>query len=904
MGLATGTKLGPYEIQSPLGAGGMGEVYRARDTRLERTVAIKVLPQHLSSDPERKQRFEREARAISSLNHPHICTLHDVGSQGGVDFLVMEHLEGETLAQKLFRGALPTQQLLKIGMEIADALDKAHRQGVVHRDLKPGNVMLTKSGAKLLDFGLAKPTGAAAPSSAAGATAITAPDPVSPVTPLTQQGMVVGTFQYMSPEQIEGKEADARTDIFALGAVLYEMATGRRAFDGKSQISVASAILEKEPEPISKAQPMTPPALEHVVKTCLAKDPEERWQSASDIVRELKWIAEAPVAIAPLIPAAPRKHWREWGLALLVGAAMVGASWWISARSSDRKQAPMHLRIASAPGAIPGAGFHTQTFAISPDGNWIIYVVSRGGRQHLFLRELRESEGKLINGTEDAEYPFFSPDSLWIGFNSGNTLKKVPVSGGSPVAICTLPGAFAGGGTGFIGGAWGPDNTIVFIPQFNAGIWTVSAGGGTPRLLLKTDAQKDRIAYLFPQILPDNKGILFTSAPARAMKADEEDIAVLEPGAAEPRILIRGGNNGRYVRTGHLLYARGGALLAVPFDLSRLAVTGTPVSVTGGLETDAVGHSMYSVSADGMLVYEPRSGLKGGPRLAMVDRKGEVRLITDGSDHPLEFSLSPDGRSVVAAVIAVNNDLWTYDVAHGTPLRLTFKPGDEIFPQWTPDGTRVAFGTRVGKIFWKSADGSGEPKEISAGEYPRYPGSFSPDGKTLAFVEIHPSRQRDIWLMPLDGDRKAQPFQTTDADEWAPKFSPDGRWLAYVSNETGRDEVYVRPVGSPGGRKRISTEGGTWPAWARNGRELFFLKGDKLAAVTLDVQGSPVGREHVVLDAPKFGDLQFQADPPFYDVMPDGEHFVMLLNPQYPSPTHYNIVVHWFEELKQLVPTR
>src|SRR5437870_1181034 len=800
MALTNGTKLGPYEIVAPLGAGGMGEVYRAKDTRLGRDVAIKVLPPHLSASPEVRERFEREARAISSLNHARICTLHDVGHQEGVDLQVMEYLEGESLAERLRKGALPLKETVKIGMEVCEALDVAHRAGIVHRDLKPGNIMLTKSGTKLMDFGLAKASVASGggsgnvPLLSAAATVSGA----SPMSPLTTAGQVIGTIQYMSPEQIEGKEADARSDIFALGAVLYEMATGKRPFEGKSQISVASAILEKEPEPISVLQTLTPPSFERVVGACLAKNPDDRFQSALDLKLELKWIAEAPIATAV---AAPRKRWREWAWALFAGVAIASAFWGISARSSNQKPAPTHLSIALAPGAISSADQFNDKFAISPDGSWIVYVVARGGRRQLFLRAIRESEGKPINGTDDADQPFVSPDSLWIAFVSGGTLKKVPVSGGSSIAICSLSSTPGGGGTGFIGGAWRPDNTIVFVPQFDAGIWTVSASGGTPQLFLNTDPEKDRIAYIDLQVLPGNKGILFTLVPGRAMRAEEEDVAVLETGAAEPRILIRGGSNGRYARTGHLLYARGGALLAVPFDLSRLAVTGTPVSAIDGLE-------------------------------------------------------------------------------------------------------RNPFGTRTGKMFWKLADGTGEREEISRGEYPRYPGSFSPDGKMLAFVEIHPSRQRDIWLMPLDGDRRAQPFQTTDADEWAPKFSPDGHRVAYASNETGRDEVYVRPIGSPGGRKQISTEGGTWPAWARNGRELFFLKGDKLAAVTLDAESNPVGQARVVLDAPKLADLQFQADSPWYDVMPDGEHFVMLLSPQYPSPTHYNIVVNWFEELKQLVPTR
>ena len=345
-------------------------------------------------------------------------------------------------------------------------------------------------------------------------------------------------------------------------------------------------------------------------------------------------------------------------------------------------------------------------------------------------------------------------------------------------------------------------------------------------------------------------------------------------------------------------------MLSVPFDLARLAVTGTPASVVDGIELGFNGGSYYDVSQNGTLLYEPASGLKDARRFVMVDRKGNMQPITERRGLLSEFSLSNDGKHIAARVVAVNDDVWTFDVATGTPLRLTSEPLDELFPQWTPDGSRIAFATRTGKIFWKPADGSGPREELSRGEYPRSTGSFSPDGKTLAFVETHPSRQGDIWLLPLDGDRKAQPLLATDADETAPKFSPDGHWLAYVSNETGRDEIYVRPIGSAGGRKRVSTEGGSSPAWARNGRELFFVRGDKLAAVTLDAQANPVAKNRVILDAPKLDDLAFQEDFPFYDVMPDGEHFVMVLSPRYPPPTHYNVIINWFEELKRKAATR
>jgi serine/threonine-protein kinase len=538
-----------------------------------------------------------------------------------------------------------------------------------------------------------------------------------------------------------------------------------------------------------------------------------------------------------------------------------------------------------------GGGSLYEPFTISPDGQWLVYTVIRDGKTQLLLRSIQEFEGKLIAGTEGGSVPFFSPDSQWIGFGAGKELKKVAVSGGSPVVICTCLNAF-------LVGDWGADNRILFVPDFNLGIWTVPAGGGTASQLLKTDETKDRIAYTYVQLLPENKGILLSFASGQTINADDEKIAILEPGAAEPRIIVQGGSNPRYLPTGNLVYVRGGSLLSVGFDLARLALTGTPVTLIDGIERNVTGDSEYAVSQNGTLVYEPAAGIQAGGRFVMVDRKGSVRPITERRGAPSDFSLSHDGKYIAARLIAINDDIWTYDVATGTPTRLTFEPFDELFPQWTPDGTRIAFSTRTGKIYWKPADGSAPREELSAGEYPRQTGSFSPDGKTLAFVESHPTRRGDIWLMSLD-DRKAQPFLATDANESAPRFSPDGHSLAYVSDETGRNEIYIRPIGSVGGRKRVSTEGGNWPAWARNGKELFFLRDDKLASVTLDAQANAIGRDRILLDAPALDDLIFTGNGPMYDVMPDGEHFVMVLRPRNAAASHYNLIVNWFEELRR-----
>ncbi|HXE92069.1 MAG TPA: protein kinase [Terriglobales bacterium] len=823
MALPSGTKLGPYEIVEPIGAGGMGEVYRARDTRLERTVAIKVLPSHLSSDPERKQRFEREARAISSLQHPHICTLHDVGSQDGIDFLVMEHLEGETLAERLKKGALATEQVLKIGMEVADALDKAHRKGVVHRDLKPGNIMLTKSGAKLLDFGLAK--GTAAVGSGTLATAITAPTPVSPAspaTPLTQHGTVVGTFQYMSPEQVEGKEADARTDIFALGAVLYEMATGKRAFEGKSQLSVASAILEKDPEPITRVQPLAPAALEHVVRTCLAKDPEERWQSAADVKRELRWIAEGGSTAAAAAMAAPQRKARErlgWGvaaaMALVAVALSAGYRW---GGSAPAPEVAKRFAVTLPASTVLFTGL-TNAIAVSPDGRYFVYraAQSTGGWQ-LFLHSVSELEAKPIPGSEDALNPFFSPDGKWVAFFAGGKLKKAALSGGAPLIISDAPEGR--------GASWGPDDTIVFGLPGNNGLRRVSAKGGKAEELTRLDASQREVSHRWPEFLPGGKEVVFA---IQGLSANWEDarIAVLSLETGRWRTLLEGGSNPHYSPTGHLVYARAGMLMAVPFDVKRLEVTGSPVPVLEEVFMNrTAGNAEAAFSPEGTLLYVAGRGTEEPRELVWVDRKGTTQatgLASAAFEQPM---LSPDGKKVAVHMLPPSDDIWVYDLERGTLTRLTFQAGEDESPAWSADGKHVTYSSTISDapraILWKNADGSGTEETLASTGLHIHLGTVSRDGKWLAYTNYESETRGDLWLLPLDGERKPQPFLQTPFNERDPKISPDGQWIAYTSDETGRDEVYVQALGGAGGKYQVSSAGGFGGLWARNGRELFY----------------------------------------------------------------------------------
>jgi WD40 repeat protein len=885
MALEAGTRLGPYEIISPIGAGGMGEVYRARDTRLERTVAIKVLPALLSSDQGLKQRFEQEARAISSLNHPHICTLHDVGTQDGVGFLVMEYLDGETLSHRLRKGSLPLEQALKIGTEIGMALEIAHSNGIIHRDLKPSNIMLTKTGVKLMDFGLAKPAQVEGASSATMPTVSKA---------LTAEGAIVGTLQYMSPEQLEGKEADARSDVFALGAVLYEMFTGRQAFTGKSRASVIAAILTSEPSPISQLQPLSSPMLDHVINRALAKDPNERWQTARDFTSELRWVAAGGFAAGVAAPVTARRKLRErlgWSLVLLFALTAALVSWRLV---RERRSPPLPLRLSILLPPTEPLGFSRDRAAIamSPDGMQLAYTARLGDTSQLYLRALDRLEPMLVPGSENAYIPFFSPDSHWVGFFARGKLKTAAVAGGVPQDICSAGDA--------IGASWGSDDMIYFTPLWTKGIWRVPARGGREELVIAPEPGKSERAYLWPEVLPGGKALLFTAWTGGSF--DGAHIVALRLDTHEQRTVIAGGTYARYVPTGHLVYARGTELLAVPFDLTRLEVHGTAVPVLEGLMTGASsGDADFAFSRDGTLLYVP-----GGLRLleyalVWVDQKAAVRPMS-GRERSFEVPrLSPDGRRVAVVIAGSTYDVWLYDVARDTLTRLTFG-GDDNYPVWSPDGKRIAFNsTRAGaaNLYLTAADGSGTVERLTTSDYSQYPGSWSPDGKFLAFTEeAHPDTGDDIWLLPLHGDRRPQPLLQTPFDEWQPRFSPDGRWLAYTSNESGNPEVYVQPFPSLGAKWKISTDGGSEPMWSPTGREIFYRNGDKMMAVSLETRPIfAIAKSRLVSQTPY---AHISSDIPNYDVAPDGQRLLMVKeNQQKGTVTQLNVVLNWFEDLKQ-----
>jgi len=908
MPLANGTKLGPYEIVAAIGAGGMGEVYRARDMRLDRTVAIKVLPEHLADTPEAKQRFEQEARAVSALNHPSICTLFDVGSQDGTEFLVMEYLEGETLAARLEKGALPLDQALKTGIEVADGLDKAHRAGIIHRDLKPGNIMLTKTGAKLLDFGLAK----AILPPASGATLTSMAMRTTPGTkPLTQQGTIVGTFQYMSPEQVEAKELDARSDLFSFGSVLYEMLAGRAAFQGRSQLSVASAILEKDPEPISALQPMTPPALDRTVRKCLAKDPEDRWQTARDLLLELKWIAEAGSQAgvpAPVVSYRKNRERTAWVLAAIFVLTAIALAIGLVQRAPKPMQ-PVRLSTELGADVRLSSLILGADAVLSPDGSRLALVAEGSDKiARLYLRSLDQWQVNVLPGTEAARDPFFSPDSQWIAFFAGSKLKKISVQGGAAVTLCDVSNSR--------GGNWGTDGTIVFSRSSRGGLYKVSSAGGTPEPFSTTDQQQNENTERWPQFLPGGKAVVFTSS-GTATNFEDADIVAYSTVSGPPKTILHGGFYARYLPTGHLVYVHNGTLFAVPFDSKRLEVTGQPVPVVEGVATNPdTGGAQYSVSDSGTLVYVAGSAVNLDTSIDWMDAAGKFTPLRETPEYYGDLAFSPDGKRLAMDITSESGtNIWVYEWERDTLTRLTFAGNVSRYPVWTPDGQRIVYSSSgkwsVLNLWWIRADGGGDAQRLTESNETQEPRSWSPDGKILAFFQNNPGTSWDIMTLPIEGSEKTgwkpgqpKPFVNTPSTELLPAFSPDGRWIAYTSNESGSREVYVRPFPGPGGKWQISTGGGTLPEWHRNGKELFFHTPDtKIMVVSYTSSGDSFHADKPRLWSP--GQFTDRGGSFSMSLYPDGKRFAVLkapANEAAPSPINkVNFIFNFFDELRRKV---
>jgi serine/threonine protein kinase len=882
MALISGTHLGPYEVIGPLGAGGMGEVYRARDTRLDRTVAIKILPAEFTSDPLRKQRFEREAKTISSLNHPHICVLYDVGDQDGMDYLVMECVEGETLAKRLEKGPLPLDQVLKFGMQIAEALDKAHRSGVVHRDLKPGNIMLTPTGAKLLDFGLAK----VAVPLAAAATLTAAAHNQSPV---TQQGTIVGTFQYMSPEQVEGAEIDGRSDIFSLGAVLYEMLTGKRAFEGKSQLSIASAILEKEPPPLSTVMPLTPPALDRVVRTCLAKNPDERFQSAHDLKLQLEWIREAGSQAGA--PATTRPSGRPALATLLLGAGCLLlaalAAFYFFHRTASRATL-MQFSIAA-----PEKAFMGYSLAISPNGNWVVFEASSEGKDSLWIRPLDSLKAHALNGTEGGTLPFWSPDSKAIGFFAEGKLKKIEVSSGAIQVLCSAADAR--------GGTWNPGGTILFSPDSVSPLFQVSADGGSPTQATKNDSSLGEISHRWPVFLPDGRHFLFFT---RTTGKESEPVYIGSLDGPERKRLLESSSGVTYAPPGYLLFVRGRTLLAQPFDAGKMQLAGDPTPLAEGVEpVGNIGPSSYapfSLSQNGILVYRTTS--TQSTQLTWFDRHGKS-LGTLGSPGQYdELALSPDGKRVAFE----STDIWLMELSTHALTRFTFGAINDAGSIWSPDGSRIAYSSNrsgIYDLYWRPSSGAANEEPLLKSEFLKTPDDWSRDGKYLIYEEVNPKTDKDLWILPMTGDdRKPRPFLVTPFQECHAAISPDGRWVAYASNETGRFEIYVQSFPTPGGKWQISTEGGDQPQWRRDGKELFFLASNrKIMSVAVQGQGTfqpgiPQALFEAAVNMSGLSDSRSR-----YVFTADGQRALVIVNlgQEAGMSSPINVVLNWNAELKK-----
>jgi hypothetical protein len=908
MPLAAGQRLGSYEILSIIGVGGMGEVYKARDTRLERIVAIKALPDHVASDPDLRQRFEREAKAISSLSHPHICTLHDVGSEGGVEYLVMEYLEGESLAQRLTRGALPLPQVLRYAMEIAEALDRAHRQGVTHRDLKPGNIMLTKSGAKLLDFGLAKlKTTGVMRSSASAATA-------SPN--VTASGTIIGTLQYMAPEQVEGKPVDQRADIFSFGAIVYEMATGRKAFEGDTQASLIGAILRAEPPAISALQPLSPPALDALVATCLAKDPDERWQSAGDVARQLRMmqgstpsgtsiakgaIAQRPGGVKLSLPLA-------LGALVVVAALAAAAIWTLVPRPRDEPR-PLTRFTITPPAKTPLTSFGGLDVVISPDGSRIAYFVQvdKAGAVQLYVRDLAELEPRIVAGAATSVFttgtmnPFFSPNGRSIGLSLPSMgIVRIGLDGGPPFKVVEDDRLF-------LGAVWAPDDTWIYSSGDTLN--RVSSGGGGKAERLTTPADEGTGQLVAgPTLMPGAGAVLFG-----LVGAPSEKIVALDLKTHAQHLVLDGGQNPYYVKPGRLVFARGTTLMAAPFDPDKLVLTGEPVAVLQGVRHPGINAAAdYALSDTGTLVYVPDDGNRSAmSSVVWVDREGSVvaPAVNGQLEGPRDPSLSPDDRRLLVATgSAGNGHLWIYDLGGRPPLPL-IADGDNGEGVWSPDATQIAFSGTSGPegrnydVLLLPADGSARtPRRVHSSGV-GIPGSVEGWTKTGDLILLDQIASSILTVPVADGPVRT--LMPTHDTQGRCAISPDGLWLAYETNRSGSVEIWVMryPDGAP---VRVSQDGGTEPVWSRDGRELFYRRRTAVMAVSVDASDDfSFKPARQLFDGPFAASFSYEPGVRTYDVAADGR-FLMIQPAETGDAQAASIVVvqNWTEEVKRRVPAR
>ena len=889
MSLETGRKLAHYEILELIGKGGMGEVYRARDTKLGREVAIKVLPGAVSENTERLARFEREARLLASLNHPGIATLYGLEESEGVHYLVMELVEGETLAERIRKGRLPIDEWLSLFKQIAEALEAAHEKGIVHRDLKPANIMVTPEGkAKVLDFGLAKAFGREFTGGAQSESPTITREG-------TEVGVILGTAAYMSPEQARGKTLDTRTDIWSFGCVFYEALSGNPAFLGDTVSDTIARILEREPD--WRALPAnTPATLRSLLRRCLQKDSSRRVHHVADVRIEIEESLAEPEPVHAAVAGGGRAR-RALVVTILVALFATGVALWSLTRSSEPATQPITRIAMPFPTGAEVALHNFPAVALSPDGRQVAYVGESGNTTRLYLRALDELDPRPLDGTDGARMPFFSPDGQWLGFvNTDRKLMKVSVGGGAPVVISEQADVR--------GASWSLDGRVVFTIDAQSGLSRVSANGGSPEALTSPDGVRED-SHRFPEVLPGGKAILFSIGTPDLDSWDDGPIAVLSLETREYRVLLEGGSNPRYSSSGHLVYAREGALHAVAFDRRALRVTGAPVRVLEGVVSSPLhGHANFSLSRDGSLLYLPGKAQTDDRRLVWVDREGRSQPLIETPRPFLAARISPDGRSLALDVEGPNRSLWLYDFARSTLTRLVFGY-DNRDPTWRPDGASIVFSSNRsgGSLFRIAADGSDQAEPLTESEHLQMPSSWSPDGKAVAFDEVRPNTGDDIWILFMDGDRKAELFLGTNFNERRPMFSPDGRWIAYESDESGRYEIYLRPFPGPGARRQVSSGGGTQAVWNASGRELFYRSGDEVMVVDVRMEIEfALGNPRPLFERPQpFPDTPYWGRD--YDAAPDGQRFIMIENAEPdPPPTQLILVQNWAEELKRLVP--
>jgi serine/threonine protein kinase len=893
-----GRTIGNYRVSAKLGAGGMGEVYRARDERLGREVAIKVLPDVFAGDSQRLARFEREAQLLASLNHPHIATIYGLEDAGGVRALVMELVEGPTLSDRIQQGALPPDEALPIARQIAEALEYAHERGIVHRDLKPANIKLTADGAvRILDFGLAKALeGDPAQADISSSPTLTAA--------ATRAGIILGTAAYMSPEQAKGKSVDRRADIWSFGVVLFEMLSGKTLYAGETAPETMAHVITKDPD-WSLLPASTPPRIRALLERCLEKDPRQRLRDIGEARIEIERVLSgaagsrstglqpAPSALSPL--RSPLRTVLPWALCALLAAVSAFALWdrvkgrAVSSASVKRFVITLPPNTQMEYGPLP-------VVAISPDGERLALEASIGSGWRLYLRSLDSTEPAQVPGTEDSNSPFFSPDGQWLGFYGPGKLRKVSVQGGAPITLCDS--------TEIRGATWGPHDSIVFSRIGPSTLYRVPAGGGTPVPLTKL-ASGER-THKWPSFLPDGKALLFTIEDNTTASAANARIAVLRLDTGKWHTVLEGGTFPRYVPSGHILFARGAVLMGVPFDLAKLEVTGNPVPLIEGLSISPVtGAANFDVSREGTLVHVIGLPGLGHSEPVWVDRRGAAKPLGLPARSYVQPSLSHDGRYLALHIVEESNDVWTHDTSRGTLTRFSFQPGEDEAPLWSPDGKRLAYSASVGAeprhIYLKNADGSGADELVASPGGHVHLSSFSPDGKFLLYTNYEAGSSGDIWLLPLEGERKPRPFLQTPFDERDAQFSPDGRWVAYTSNESGPDEVYVQGFPEARGKWQISTGGGYGPRWSPRGQELFYRIGNKVMTIRYSSETAFSPATPQVLFEGEYGSHPRREGN--YAVSPDGQRFLMLKNRDVDgTQSRIQVTLNWFEELKRRVP--